>query len=177
MKASAVKSGRSARIATKLAPPCSLPSCPSRAGTSRSEIPPSPTASSTVWSTTPIASRCAESPCEKTVTHPGIQARNDPYLLYEGAGAKGLLPLSPAPQIPADPASASLRTILCLTIPNTYFTITMPASLRSDCCSPSLRNRVHLPSGIDVRLHRNTHSHDTFSSRGLGGVLPGAVSH
>jgi hypothetical protein len=29
----------------------------------------------------------------------------------EEAGAKGLLPLSPAPQIPADPASASLRTI------------------------------------------------------------------
>jgi len=32
----------------------------------------------------------------------------------------------------------------------------MPASLRSDCCSPSLRNAVRLPSGIDVHLHRNT---------------------
>jgi hypothetical protein len=30
----------------------------------------------------------------------------------EEAGAKGLLPLSPAPQIPADPAYASLRTNL-----------------------------------------------------------------
>jgi hypothetical protein len=43
-----------------------------------------------------------------------------------------------------------------LTLPNTYSTITMPASLRSDCCSPSLRNTVRLPSGIDVHLHRNT---------------------
>src|SRR5713101_2566364 len=25
-----------------------------------------------------------------------------------------------------------------------------------DCCSPSLRNAVRLPSGIDVHLHRNT---------------------
>src|SRR5260370_14862300 len=31
-----------------------------------------------------------------------------------------------------------------LTIPNTSSTITMPASLRSDCCSPSLRNPVRL---------------------------------
>jgi hypothetical protein len=38
----------------------------------------------------------------KNATHQGLQARNDPYLLYRGAGAKGLLPLSPAPQIPAD---------------------------------------------------------------------------
>src|ERR1700681_3122034 len=43
-----------------------------------------------------------------------------------------------------------------LTIPNTSSTITMPASLRSDCCSPSLRNAVRLPSGINVHLHRNT---------------------
>src|SRR6266852_1461216 len=148
MKASAAKSGKSARIATKLAPPCSLPSCPSRAGTSRSEIPPSPTASSTVWSTTPIASRCAESPCEKTLTHPGIKVRNDPHLLYEGAGAKGLPPLSPAPQIPADPASASLRTISLddseHLLHNHHASV---ASLRllftftPECRSPSLRNR------------------------------------
>jgi hypothetical protein len=43
-----------------------------------------------------------------------------------------------------------------LTIPNTCSTITVSASLRSDCCSPSLRNAVRLPSGIDVHLHRNT---------------------
>jgi plasmid stabilization system protein ParE len=34
-----------------------------------------------------------------------------PIFYIKEAGAKGLLPLSPAPQIPADPASASLRTI------------------------------------------------------------------
>src|ERR1019366_2096534 len=65
----------------------------------------------------------------------------------------------PCTPIPAEPASASLRTIsgqFRLTIPNTYSTITVPASLRSDCCSPSLRNAVRLPSGIDVPLPRNT---------------------
>ncbi|MGB8064769.1 MAG: DUF3800 domain-containing protein, partial [Candidatus Sulfotelmatobacter sp.] len=41
--------------------------------------------------------------------------------------------------------------------PNTSCTIITPASLRSDCCSPSLRNAVRLPSGISVHLHRNTH--------------------
>ncbi len=40
---------------------------------------------------------------------------------------------------------------------NTSCTIITPASLRSDCCSPSFRNAVRLPSGIDVHLHRNTH--------------------
>ncbi len=38
--------GKSARIVIRLATPSSLPSCRSRAGTSRSAIPPSPTASS-----------------------------------------------------------------------------------------------------------------------------------
>jgi hypothetical protein len=78
----------------------------------------------------------------------------NPFFYSEEAGAKGLPPLSPAPPIPAEPASATLT--IRLTIPNTYSTITMPASLRSDCCSPSLRNAVRLPSGIDVHLHRNT---------------------
>src|SRR5690242_14193746 len=78
-----------------------------------------------------------------------------PFFYIKEAGAKGLLPLSPAPQIPADPP---LRCGLSrLAIPHTYSTITIPASLRSDCCSPSLRNAVRLPSGIDVRLQRNTH--------------------
>lgn len=35
----------------------------------------------------------------------------NPFFYSEGAGAKGLPPLSPAPPIPAEPASASLRTI------------------------------------------------------------------
>ena len=42
-------------------------------------------------------------------------------------------------------------------MPNTSCTIVTPASLRSDCCSPSFRNAVRLPSGIDVHLHRNAH--------------------
>src|ERR1035441_7923735 len=79
----------------------------------------------------------------------------NPFFYREEAGAKGLPPLSPAPPIPAEPPplrSGQFR----LTIPNTYSTITMSASLRSDCCSPSLRNAVRLPSGISVHLHRNT---------------------
>ena len=55
----------------------------------------------------------------------------DPFFYSEEAGAKGLPPLSPAPQIPAQP-------------------------------KPSLRNAVRLPSGIDVHLHRNTHSSIPF---------------
>jgi hypothetical protein len=81
----------------------------------------------------------------------------NPFFYSEEAGAKGLPLLSPAPQSPPN-----LPPLRCgqfrLTIPNTYSTITMPASLRSDCCSPSLRNAVRLPSGIDVHLHRNTHA-------------------
>jgi hypothetical protein len=80
----------------------------------------------------------------------------NPFFYSEEAGAKGLPPLSPAPQIPAQPKPSLRSGQFRLTIPNTYSTITMPASLRSDCCSPSLRNTVRLPSGIDVHLHRNT---------------------
>ena len=64
------------------------------------------------------------------------------------AGAKGLLPLSPAPQIPADPASASLRTISLddseHLLHNHHASV---ASLRllftfaPECRSASLRNR------------------------------------
>ena len=70
------------------------------------------------------------------------------YLLHRGAGAKGLLPLSPAPQIPADPASASLRTISLddseHLLHNHHASV---ASLRllftfaPECRSASLRNR------------------------------------
>jgi hypothetical protein len=47
-----------------------------------------------------------------------------------------------------------------LTIPNLAPQFTKSASLCSDCCSPSLRNAVRLPYGIDVylHLHRNTHA-------------------
>jgi len=78
-----------------------------------------------------------------------------PFFYKEEAGAKGLPPLSPAPPIPAEPPPLCFGPSR-LTIPTTCSTITMSASLRSDCCSPSLRNAVRLPSGIDVHLHRNT---------------------
>jgi hypothetical protein len=75
----------------------------------------------------------------------------------EEAGAKGLLPLSPAPPIPAEPASASLRTISLddpehlLHLHNHHASV---ASLR--LLFTFARNAVRLPSGIDVHLHRNT---------------------
>src|SRR5450755_2433842 len=78
------------------------------------------------------------------------------FFYKEEAGAKGLPPLSPAPPIPPEPPPLRFGQSR-LTIPNTCATITVSASLRSDCCSPSLRNAVRLPSGIDVHLHRNTH--------------------
>jgi len=81
----------------------------------------------------------------------------NPFFYSEEAGAKGLPPLSPALQIPAQ-LKPSLRSgRFQLTMPNTSCTIITPASLRSDCCSPSFRNAVRLPSGIDVHLHRNAH--------------------
>ena len=83
----------------------------------------------------------------------------NPFFYSEEAVAKRLPPLSPA--APSPPNLPPLRSgQFRLTIPNTYSTITMPASLRSDCCSPSLRNAVRRPSGIDVHLHRNTHKRE-----------------
>jgi hypothetical protein len=79
----------------------------------------------------------------------------NPFFYSEEAGAKGLPPLSPAPQIPAQPKPLLRSGRFQLTMPNTSCTIIMPASLRSDCCSSSFRNAVRLPSGIDVHLHRN----------------------
>src|SRR5215472_7956776 len=93
-----------------------------------------------------------------------------PIFYIRKQGQRGCCPLPLHPKSPPNLTFASLRTIRsCLTIPNTYSTITMPASLRSDCCSPSLRNAVRLPSGIDVHLHRNTQfcSFSDFSSLSL----------
>ena len=39
--------------------------------------------------------------------------------------------------------------------PSSACTIEVPASLRSENCSPSARNAVRVPSGISVRLRRN----------------------
>jgi hypothetical protein len=53
-----------------------------------------------------------------------------------------------------------------LTIPNTYSKTTMSASLRSDCCSPSLRNAVRLRCSLSPEYPRllwnggaGTHKH------------------
>ena len=81
----------------------------------------------------------------------------NPFFYSEEAGERGCRPFPLHPQSP--PNLPPLRSgQFRLTIPNTYSTITMPASLRSGCCSLSLRNAVRLPSGIDVHLHRNTHN-------------------
>src|SRR6266852_2187333 len=78
-----------------------------------------------------------------------------PIFYMKEQGQRGCRPFPLHPKSP--PTRPPLRCGRSrLTIPNTYSTITMPASLRSDCCSPSLRNAVRLPSEIDVRLHRNT---------------------
>src|SRR5205823_1375986 len=81
-------------------------------------------------------------------------------------GQRGCCPFPLHPKSP--PTRPPLRCGLSrLTISNTYSTITMPASLRSDCCSPSLRNAVRLPSGNDVHLHRNIHAYEeNLSLRG-----------
>jgi hypothetical protein len=81
-----------------------------------------------------------------------------PHLYIKDAGAKGLLPLSPAPQIPADPASASLRTISLddseHLLHNHHASV---ASLRllftfaPECRSPSLRNRCSPSPEYPVR--------------------------
>src|SRR5271166_347613 len=82
------------------------------------------------------------------------------FLLQREGRGKGAAAPFPCTPNPRRTSSASLRTISPgpprLTKPNTSCTIITPASLRSDCCSPSLRNAVRLPSGIDVHLHRNT---------------------
>lgn len=95
-------------------------------------------------------------------------AIDHPQLLRTDLNRRLRVPLSPAPQIPA--RAPSLRSgHFLLTKPNTSCTIITPASLRSDCCSPSLRNAVRLPSGTDVHLHRNTQSTATvtLSARAL----------
>src|SRR5450755_3246928 len=86
------------------------------------------------------------------------------FFYKEEAGGKGLPPLSPAPPIPAEPPPPRFGQTR-FTIPNTCSPITLSASLRSDCCSPSLRNAVRLPSGIDVHLHRNTQRASRRNSR------------
>jgi len=82
-------------------------------------------------------------------SHPKLKNGPDGILLYiEEAGAKGLLPLSPAPQIPAEPASASLRTIALDDSEHflhnhhaSVATLRLLFTFAPECRSASLRNR------------------------------------
>jgi hypothetical protein len=71
-----------------------------------------------------------------------------PFFYIKEAGAKGLLPLSPAPQIPAEHASASLRIIslddsehLLHNRHTSVATLRLLFTFAPECCSPSLRNQ------------------------------------
>src|SRR5271157_730754 len=112
MKTSAAKSGRSAKIATRLVPPSSLPSCRSRAGTSRSAIPPSLTASSTAWFTMPTASRCAESPCGRNAIRRRTRRRNERKLTSLSTGWRFIA------NKPASFTQVLLAALLCLLLPD-----------------------------------------------------------
>src|SRR5271165_2826669 len=90
---------------------------------------------------------------------PGQNYQRNPLVssTTRGRGKGAAAPFPPTPN-PPPTSPPSLRTTspgpFRLTKPNTSCTIITPASLRSDCCSPSLRNAVRLASGIDVHLHR-----------------------
>jgi hypothetical protein len=60
-----------------------------------------------------------------------------------------------------------------LTKPNTSCTIELPASLRSENCSPSARNAVRVPFGISVHLRRNPQPFFTAKIISAGGVQSG----
>src|SRR5271166_903804 len=95
-------------------------------------------------------------------------------LLQRGGRGKGAAAPFPFTPLPRRTSSPSLRTTSPgpsrLTKPNTSCTIITPASLRSDCCSSSLRNAVRLASGIDVHLHRNTHKLSELYPQAEGGA-------
>jgi hypothetical protein len=72
-------------------------------------------------------------------------------------GEKGCCPF---PRAPFSASGVFLRYApdrFFLTKPNASGTIEMPASLRSENCSPSARNAVRVPFGISVHLRRNPH--------------------
>src|SRR5439155_25336192 len=71
--------------------------------------------------------------------------------------------LGQGPTVQPGPREHPLPTLrsawFFLTKPNTSSTIEVPASLRSERCSPSARNAVRVPFGISVRLRRNPQLH------------------
>jgi hypothetical protein len=90
--------------------------------------------------------------CAGIETAPGEEAQVDygagPMVRDQHSGKYGALPPL---------RSGHLPDRFFLTKPNTSSTIEMPASLRSERCSPSDRNAVRAPVGISVRLRRNPH--------------------
>ena len=77
------------------------------------------------------------------------------WSLCAEVGTRAAAPFS----APLSPLAASVLRCapdrFFLTKPNTSWTIAMPASLRSEHCSPSARNAVRVPYGISVCLRRN----------------------
>ena len=108
--------------------------------------------SSTVWCITPIASRCAESPCAKNAIHHRMKTRNESLSTSRKQGQRGCRPFPLHPKSPLNRSSASLRTLSVDDaehfLHNHYASV---ASLRllftfaPECRSASLRNRC-LPS-------------------------------
>jgi len=138
MKPSVAKSGRSARIATKPVPPSSHLNFRSRAGTSRSAIPPLPMASSTVWFTTPSHRNARRVYAQKTKPTARREARMNRFFDINEAGTKGCCPFPLHPKSRLKASFASLR-IIVLTIPNTYS--------QSPCQRRFAPTAVHLRSG------------------------------
>ena len=94
--------------------------------------------------------------------HPGILfalPRNPHILVAIEAvdGRKGIDTLARLCQekFQSDPFSSGLFVFRSRR--GTLIRILVPASLRSDNCSPSARNAVRVPFGISVRLRRNPH--------------------
>jgi DNA replication protein DnaC len=140
--------------------------CRSPAGTNRSAIPPLLTESWTGWFTTPIASKCVETRCAKSARARNRRANARQVSVCRG-GEKGCCPF---PRTPFSASGVFLRYApdsFFLTKPNASGTIEMPASLRSENCSPSARNAVRVPFGMSVHLRRNPHTEkqDKYASR------------
>jgi DNA replication protein DnaC len=107
--------------------------CRFRAGTSRSAIPRWPTASWTVWCTTRTASRCAANRCARNGAR---KAKNELARRSKSCGKDGPKPpLEIAPQKPLRDShfpTAPTTTNSYLTMLITFWTMPLPASLRSD---------------------------------------------